>query len=111
MYFYKVYFFRFFKLILQLISRYYSWGENANRKSKTDIKDFGSRIKFLEDLESDLKAFYFKLNDIFSMFHQTLPKNILADVLEEQKSKYLKTYKITIVYTYLCLKFFLYIYI
>lgn len=79
-------FFRFFKFILQLISRYQTWAEDANIKSKTDLNDFSTRIKFLENLENDLKIFYFKLNDIYSMFEQLLHKNVPNDVLELQKS-------------------------
>lgn len=81
-------FFRFFKFLLQLISRYQTWAEEANIKSKTDLKDFSIRIKFLEDLESDLKIFYFKLNDIYSMFEQLLHTKVPNDILELQKSKY-----------------------
>ncbi|CAI6362754.1 unnamed protein product [Macrosiphum euphorbiae] len=77
---------RFFKLILQLISRYQTWAEDANVKSKTDLKNFSTRIKFLEDLESDLNIFYFKLNDIYSMFEELLRTKVPADVLELQKS-------------------------
>lgn len=80
--------FRFFKFVLQLISRYQIWAEDANVKSKTDIKDFSTRIKFLENLESDLKTFYFKLNDIYFMFEQLLNTKIPVDILELQKSKY-----------------------
>lgn len=80
--------FRFFKFILQLISRYQTWAEDANVKSKTDLNDFSTRIKFLEDLESDLKVFYFKLSDIYSMFEQLLLTKVPNDVLELQKSKY-----------------------
>lgn len=82
-----VYYFRFFKLILQLISRYQTWAEDANVKSKTDLKNFITRIKFLEDLESDLNVFYLKLNDIYFMFEELLRTKVPADVLELQKSK------------------------
>lgn len=85
---YLVYNFRFFKFILQLISRYQTWAENANKKSKNDLKDFGTRIKFLEDLESDLKIFYFKLHDIYAMLEKLLYRKIPDDVLQLQKSKY-----------------------
>ncbi|XP_016657618.1 conserved oligomeric Golgi complex subunit 2 [Acyrthosiphon pisum] len=77
---------RFFKLILQLISRYQTWAEDANVKSKTDLKNFSTRIKFLEDLESDLNIFYFKLNDIYLMFEELLRTKVPADILELQKS-------------------------
>lgn len=80
--------FRFFKFVLQLISRYQIWAEDVNVKSKTDLKDFITRIKFLENLESDLKIFYFKLTDIYSMFERLLNTKIPADILELQKSKY-----------------------
>jgi len=85
-----VYYFRFFKLILQLISRYQTWAEDANVKSKTDLKNFSTRIKFLEDLESDLNIFYFKLNDIYFMFEELLRIKVPADILELQKSKCFK---------------------
>ncbi|XP_026805034.1 conserved oligomeric Golgi complex subunit 2 [Rhopalosiphum maidis] len=77
---------RFFKLILQLISRYQTWAEDANIKSKTDLKNFSTRIKFLEDLETDLNIFYTKLNDIYFMFEELLRTKVPADVLEVQKS-------------------------
>ncbi|XP_022183512.1 conserved oligomeric Golgi complex subunit 2 isoform X1 [Myzus persicae] len=77
---------RFFKLILQLISRYQTWAEDANIKSKTDLKDFSTRIKFLEDLESDLNVFYLKLNDIYSMFEELLRTTVPVDIIESQKS-------------------------
>ncbi|VVC32810.1 COG complex component, COG2, C-terminal,Conserved oligomeric Golgi complex, subunit 2, N- [Cinara cedri] len=77
---------RFFKFILQLISRYHTWAEDANLKSKTDLNDFSTRIKFLEDLESDLKTFYFKLHDIYIMLEKLLHKKVPDDVLELQKS-------------------------
>jgi len=98
-----VYYFRFFKLILQLISRYQTWAEDANIKSKNDLKNFSIRIKFLEDLEIDLNTFYFKLNDIYLIFEELLHTKVPAHVLELQKSKYPKHLK-----HYL---FFLYIYI
>jgi len=82
-----VYYFRFFKLILQLISRYQTWAKDANVKSKTDLKNFSTRIKFLEDLESDLNVFYLKLNDIYFMFEELLRTKVPADVLELQKSE------------------------
>jgi len=90
-----IYYFRFFKLILQLISRYQTWAEDANIKSKTDLKNFSTRIKFLEDLESDLNSFCIKLNDIYFMFEELLRTKVPTDVLEIQKSrctKYLKPY-------------------
>lgn len=99
------YYFRFFKLILQLISRYQTWAENANTKSKTDLKDFSTRIKFLEDLESDLNTFYLKLNDIYLMFEELLRSKIPADVLESQKSKCAKHLKhdlISILCSHIC---------
>lgn len=86
------YFFRFFKFILQLISRYHTWAQNANIKSKTDLKDFNNRIKFLEYLELDLKVFYFKLNDIYSLFEELLHLKVTVDVLELLKSKLFETY-------------------
>lgn len=79
-------YFRFFKFILQLISRYQTWAKDANIKSKTELNDFSTRIKFLEDLESDLKVFYFKLNNIYLMFEQLLCTKVPADILELQKS-------------------------
>lgn len=83
-----VFHFRFFKFILQLISRYQTWAEDANIKSKTELKDFGTRIKFLEDLESDLKIFYLKLHDIYAMLEKLLHTKVPNDVLQLQKSKY-----------------------
>lgn len=91
-------YFRFFKLILQLISRYHTWAENANIKSKTYLKDFSSRIKFLEDLESDLNIFYFKLNDIYLMFEQLLLSKVSTDVLKLQKSRYTKNFKVIYIF-------------
>lgn len=88
-----IYYFRFFKLILQLISRYQTWAEDANIKSKTDLKNFSTRIKFLEDLESDLNVFCIKLNDIYFMFEELLRTKVPADVLEIQKSRYTKYLK------------------
>jgi len=87
------YYFRFFKLILQLISRYQTWAKDANTKSKTDLKDFSARIKFLEDLESDLNTFYLKLNDIYFMFEELLRTKVPAVILESQKSKCTKYLK------------------
>jgi len=93
-----VYYFRFFKFILQLISRYQIWADNVNFKSKTDLKDFSSRIKFLEDLESDLKVFNLKLNDIYFMFEKLLLSKVPVDGLKLQKSKYNKPCKLYIIY-------------
>jgi len=87
-------YFRFFKLILQLISRYQTWAEDASVKSKTDLKDFGCRIKFLEDLENDLKKIHFKLNDIYLMFEKLLLSEVTVEVLELLKSKCSKTCKV-----------------
>lgn len=84
-----MYYFRFFKFILQLISRYQIWAENINVKSKIDLKDFSSRIKFLEDLESDLKIFCLKLNDIYLMFEKLLQSKVPVNILKLQKSKYI----------------------
>lgn len=56
-------------------------------KSKTGLKNFSTRIKFLEDLESDLNIFFFKLNDIYFMFEELLHTKVPADILELQKSK------------------------
>lgn len=84
-----MYYFRFFKFILQLISRYQIWAENINIKSKIDLKDFSSRIKFLEDLESDLKIFCLKLNDIYLMFEKLLQSKVPVNILKLQKSKYI----------------------
>uniref|UniRef100_A0A2S2QLN1 Conserved oligomeric Golgi complex subunit 2 n=1 Tax=Sipha flava TaxID=143950 RepID=A0A2S2QLN1_9HEMI len=81
-----LHYFRFFKFILQLISRYQTWAKDANVKSKTELNDFSTRITFLEDLESDLKIFYFKLNDIYLMFEQLLCTKVPVDILELQKS-------------------------
>lgn len=89
-------FFRFFKLILQLISRYHTWAKDVNIKSKTYLKDFSIRIKFLEDLESDLKIFYFKLNDIYLIFDHLLLSKVPTDVLKLQKSRYTKNFKLFI---------------
>lgn len=75
---------------MQLISRYQIWAEDVNVKSKTDLKDFSTRITFLEHLECDLKQFYFKLNDIYFMFEQLLSTKIPVDILELQKSNYTK---------------------
>lgn len=94
-------FFRFFKFILQLISRYHTWAQNAYVKSKTDLKDFSNRIKFLEYLELDLKVFYFKLNDICSLFEELLHSKVTVDVLELLKSKFSKTCKVI----YICIFF------
>jgi len=76
-----------------LISRYQTWAEDANVKSKTDLKDFSTRIKFLEDLESDLNTFYLKLNDIYFMFEELLRTKVPANILESQKSKCTKHLK------------------
>lgn len=89
-------YFRFFKLILQLISRYHTWAKDVNIKSKTYLKDFSIRIKFLEDLESDLKIFYFKLNDIYLIFDHLLLSKVPTDVLKLQKSRYTKNFKLFI---------------
>jgi len=98
-----VYYFRFFKFILQLISRYQIWADNVNIKSKTDLKDFNSRIKFLEDLESDLKIFNLKLNDIYFMFEKLLLSKVPVDVLKLQKSKYTKSCKLIYIFKFLCM--------
>jgi len=73
---------------LQLISRYQIWAEDANIKSKSDLKDFSCRIQFLEDLESDLKIFYLKLNDIYFMLEKLLYTKVPKTILELQKSKF-----------------------
>jgi len=96
-----VFYFRFFKFILQLISRYQIWAENINIKSKIDLKDFSSRIKFLEDLENDLKIFYLKLNDIYFMFEELLLSKVPMEILKLQKSKYIKPYNFLYIFIFL----------
>ncbi|XP_050425340.1 conserved oligomeric Golgi complex subunit 2 isoform X2 [Adelges cooleyi] len=77
---------RFFKLILQLISRYQTWANDVISKSKMDIKEFITRVKFLENLEEDLKGFYVKFNDFCCMLEQLLQTKIPKELLEQQKN-------------------------